>query len=62
MDTGLDHCAGTLIVHVDGGYGVECTDADCVQADDLRHALIVDCTALSGGCGCTASRDLAHAS
>jgi hypothetical protein len=53
MHSGLDHCQGTLVVHVEGGSTAECTDPDCVDLDQLRHYLIVDCTALSGGCVCT---------
>lgn len=59
MDGGLDHCQGTLIVHVDGGFLLECTDADCVDLDQLRHSLIVDCTALAGGCVCTVTHESA---
>ncbi|HEY4022783.1 MAG TPA: hypothetical protein VGM75_29090 [Pseudonocardiaceae bacterium] len=53
MDGGLDHCQGTLVVHVAGGFATDCTDPECVDLDQLRHDLIIDCTALSGGCGCT---------
>jgi hypothetical protein len=53
MDSGLDQCEGTLVVHVDGGFLLECTDPECVDLDQLRHSLIVDCTALAGGCVCT---------
>ena len=55
MDGGPDHCQGTLVVHLEGGFGAECTDPECADLDQFRHALIVDCTALSGGCGCTES-------
>lgn len=58
----IDQCAGTLVVHVEGGYVAECTDRDCVDLDQLRHTLIVDCTALSGGCSCTESLVIARAS
>lgn len=51
MDSGLDLCDGTLVVHVEGEF-TECTDPECVELDQLRHTLIVDCTALSGGCDC----------
>lgn len=61
MDIGLDHCEGTLVVHVEGGLG-ECTEPDCVDLDQFRHGLIVDCTVLAGGCFCTESRELARAS
>lgn len=55
---GIDHCHGTLIVHAD--RTVECTDADCELGDLLRHAFIVDCTAVPGGC--CAEAELAVAS
>jgi hypothetical protein len=45
---GVDHCHGTLIVHAE--RTVECTDADCELGDLMRHAFILDCTALLGGC------------
>jgi hypothetical protein len=45
---GLDHCHGTLVVHRDGMR--DCTEADCAVIDPLRHALIVDCMAVVGGC------------
>jgi len=53
-DAGIDHCHGTLVVHPDGGFA-ECTDPGCVDGDRLRHALIVDCQALGGGCACAAT-------
>ncbi|MGN7134171.1 hypothetical protein ACTHQY_12960 [Rhodococcoides corynebacterioides] len=46
----LDHCHGTLVVHTD--YTVECTEAGCVLTHRERHALVVDCTAVAGGCSC----------
>lgn len=59
--TGLDHCHGTVLLHVDGG--AECTEPDCADAVLARHALVVDCDSIEGGCACevTAER-LAHAS
>jgi hypothetical protein len=59
--TGLDHCHGTLVVHGDGTR--DCTDADCALDDPLRHALIVDCFNVVGGC-CAAreTEDFAQAS
>ncbi len=50
-DCGLkvDHCHGTLVVHDD--RTVDCTDAACELPDLLRHAFIVDCSAVLGG-GC----------
>ena len=52
-DCGLhvDHCHGTLVVH--SGRILECTDAACDLPDLLRHAFVIDCTAVLGGC-CTA--------
>ncbi|GAB2700583.1 hypothetical protein GCM10027089_23410 [Nocardia thraciensis] len=49
-DSALDHCHGTLVVHRD--RSVECTDADCYDADHSRHAFVVDCFDVAGGCGC----------
>jgi hypothetical protein len=49
-DCGLevDHCHGTLVVHEDST--VDCTDVMCELPDLLRHAFIVDCVAVLGGC------------
>ena len=49
-DCGLhvDHCHGTLVVHFD--RAIECTDAACDLPDLLRHAFVVDCMAVLGGC------------
>ncbi len=49
-DCGLDvdHCHGTLIMHDD--RTVDCTDAACDLTDLFRHAFIVDCIAVRGGC------------
>lgn len=44
----LDHCHGTLVVHVDGG--AECTDPSCDDTDQLRHDLAVDCPSTVIGC------------
>jgi hypothetical protein len=44
----VDHCHGTLVVHDD--RTVDCTDAACDLPDLLRHAFIVDCSALLGSC------------
>lgn len=47
----LDHCHGTLVVHVDGG--VDCTEPDCFDTDVVRHVLVVDCgSVLVHGCAC----------
>ncbi|WP_199430928.1 hypothetical protein [Qaidamihabitans albus] len=50
-ETGLDHCHGTLVWHGDGA--AECTDHGCAGLDSMRHALVIDCEAVDGGCGCT---------
>ena len=57
----LDHCHGTLVAHGDGSR--DCTDAACGLPDPLRHALIVDCFVIVGGC-CDEQqrRDFAQAS
>lgn len=49
-DCGLevDHCHGTLVVHDD--RTVDCTGAACELPDLLRHAFIVDCSAVLDGC------------
>jgi hypothetical protein len=44
----VDHCHGTLIVHDD--RTVDCTEPSCELPDLLRHALLVDCYAVRGGC------------
>lgn len=49
--SGIDHCHGTLVVHPEGGFS-ECTDAECTGLDRVRHALIIDCQTVQGGCGC----------
>jgi hypothetical protein len=49
----LDHCHGTLVVHLD--EVVECTEPRCVDPDRLRHQLIIDCQQIDGGCDCTMS-------
>ncbi|MEV4051799.1 hypothetical protein AB0J55_11490 [Amycolatopsis sp. NPDC049688] len=53
-DARIDHCHGTLVVHPDGG-SAECTEPACVDGDRVRHALIVDCQGIAGGCGCAAA-------
>lgn len=45
-----DHCHGTLIIHRDGL--VECTEPGCTPADPVRHALLLDCVDVEGGCVC----------
>ena len=44
----VDHCHGTLVVHSD--RSLDCTDATCDLPDLLRHAFVVDCEAVLGGC------------
>lgn len=56
----LDHCHGTLVVHSD--FIVECTEAGCVLAHRERHALVVDCVAVAGGCSCEVSVAVSQAS
>lgn len=46
----LDHCHGTLIVHLESG--LECTDDGCVVLDPARHDLIVGCDSLARPCAC----------
>jgi hypothetical protein len=52
-DCGLevDHCHGTLVTHED--LTVDCTDPTCDFPDLLRHAFIVDCIVVRGGCCAT---------
>jgi hypothetical protein len=58
--TDIDRCRGTLISHRDGA--LDCTDDDCALADPVRHALIVDCLAVLGGCCDVETADFARAS
>lgn len=46
--TDIDRCRGTLISHRD--TALDCTEDDCALADPVRHALVVDCVAVLGGC------------
>jgi len=58
-ESAIDHCHGTLIVHL--GRIVECTDEDCGDLDHARHTFVVDCADVAGGCACTApTRDIAR--
>ena len=50
----LDHCHGTLVVH--STVEIECTDPDCIDLASVRHSLVIDCSELSAGCGCTELR------
>jgi hypothetical protein len=44
----LDHCHGTLVVHVDGGP--DCTEPRCDDPDPVRHAMLVDCVSTALRC------------
>lgn len=55
----LDHCHGTLIEHHDDGF--ECSEADCVDIDLVRHELRVDCGSIVGSCACVIFAGLAVA-
>jgi hypothetical protein len=44
---GLEHCHGTVIVHV--AFGPECTEVDCTEPE-LAHAYRLECDAI--GCRC----------
>lgn len=46
----VDHCHGTLIMHVSGEF--ECTDTECHDVDQARHPLVIDCATVEGGCAC----------
>ncbi|WP_327111648.1 hypothetical protein OHB12_26380 [Nocardia sp. NBC_01730] len=46
----IDHCHGTLIVHVN--RIAECTDEECIDLNHARHTFVVDCGALAGSCRC----------
>ncbi|RSM82088.1 hypothetical protein DL991_06325 [Amycolatopsis sp. WAC 01375] len=48
---GLDHCHGTLVVHLDGGF-TECGEDGCVDHDFARHTLTIDCFDVDDGCTC----------
>ncbi|MEV4241076.1 MULTISPECIES: hypothetical protein [unclassified Nocardia] len=49
-ESAIDHCHGTLIVHL--ARTAECTEADCIDLDHTRHAFVVDCGDIAGGCAC----------
>ncbi|MCP2164271.1 hypothetical protein [Goodfellowiella coeruleoviolacea] len=49
---GVDHCHGTLVVHVDGT--LECTDLECLRAEVVRHELVVVCRQVDDDCACLA--------
>ena len=59
--TEVDRCPGTLVSHRDGA--LDCTDDDCALDDPVRHALVIDCDMVLGGC-CIGSEtaDFAQAS
>ncbi|MEV6431036.1 hypothetical protein [Nocardia sp. NPDC051463] len=50
-ESAVDHCHGTLVVHL--ARIAECTDEDCFDLDHARHAFVVDCADIAGGCACT---------
>ncbi|MFI9505702.1 hypothetical protein [Nocardia sp. NPDC052566] len=54
-ESAVDHCHGTLIVHL-GRIG-ECTESDCADLDQARHTFVVDCADIAGGCACSARID-----
>ncbi|MBF6213884.1 hypothetical protein IU433_28825 [Nocardia puris] len=51
-ESAVDHCHGTLVVHPTGRP--ECTDDTCPDPDHARHAFVIDCTDIAGGCACAA--------
>lgn len=53
---GLDHCHGTLVVHVDGE--LECTERDCLDTDHIRHDMVIDCAGTLPGCCAPVGRAL----
>lgn len=56
----LDHCHGTLVVHLDGR--VDCTEPDCVDADSARHPLVIDCVnTMFDRCDCVMYVPMEHA-
>ena len=56
-----DPCAGTLVVHA--LPDAECTDPNCVDCEQPRHALVIPCAEVDSNCPCcTAQRRLAHSS
>ncbi|KHO20079.1 hypothetical protein [Mycolicibacterium setense] len=50
---GLEHCHGTVIIHVQ--YRAECTDDGCTTPE-AAHSFTVDCQAV--GCPCAREGDL----
>jgi hypothetical protein len=46
----LDHCHGTLVVHLDGV--VECTDAHCLEMHVALHELVLQCDQVGTPCTC----------
>ncbi|RJO77975.1 hypothetical protein D5S18_06815 [Nocardia panacis] len=45
-----DHCHGALVEHL--GRRPECTEPDCAAPSHIRHAFVIDCADLAGGCPC----------
>nr|WP_068279599.1 hypothetical protein [Aldersonia kunmingensis] len=48
----IEHCHGTLVVHVDRA---ECTDPGCADLHADRHTFVVECFDVAGGCACRAA-------
>ena len=49
--TGLDHCHGTLVIHLDGT--IECTEPWCADEHGTRHLLArLTCIEVDGDCTC----------
>jgi hypothetical protein len=46
---GLDHCHGTVIVHV--RCRAECTENDCDDPGRISHAMRIDCEVVGCTCG-----------
>jgi hypothetical protein len=46
---GVDHCHGTLVTHV--ADVAECTER-CDDLDPTRHAWLITCGDVNGGCVC----------
>ncbi|MFR9752687.1 hypothetical protein ACL02S_16845 [Nocardia sp. 004] len=49
-ETTSNHCHGTLIVHA--SWITECTEEQCIDSTHSRHAFVIDCHNLAGGCRC----------
>jgi hypothetical protein len=51
-DQGIEHCHGTLVLHVDSS--VECTDPLCEDLVVETHELLLECHQAGNGCECAA--------